>query len=74
MKDSSQRIVNAITLMTESVVNKTKTVKEAEEQFAKIISKEQLLDSLTDDTLDSDDIKTCHELLKKYFNYEVAVN
>ena len=73
MKDS-EFILNAMRAMTASIKDRSKTPKEAEKEFLKQVSRQQLEFCLTDDTLDVDDITTIKEMLKYFFNYEPPVN
>jgi len=60
--------------MIASMEDGSKTPKQADLEFRKRISKKQLEDILTDDSLDASDITACKEMLKDYFNYQLTIN
>ena len=74
MSETSDFILNAMRAMTAAMKSRSKTPKEAEAEFLKQVSRQQLESCLADDTLDVDDISTIKEMLKYFFNYEPPVN
>ena len=74
MNNSSQHVINILYSMIASIENGSKTPEQANKVFFQNVSKKQLEDCLTDTSLDADDIATCKDMLKYFFNYEVTVN
>lgn len=74
MSITSDHILGCMRAMTDSIKNKSKTIKQAEQDFLKQVSRQQLESCLADPGLDESDIATIKEMLKYFFNYEVVVN
>lgn len=74
MNDSTQRILDLLEALTASILDESKTPEQADLEFCERVSKEQLEQCLTDESLDAEDVMACKEMLKMFFNYEVTVN
>lgn len=74
MSNTSDYVLGVLRAMTESMKNKSRTPQEADQEFLKRVSRQQLESCLTDPGLDQDDVATIKEMLKYFFNYEVPIN
>lgn len=74
MKEATQRILDLLEALTNSIQTGSKTPDQADQEFCQTISREELEQCLTDDSLDADDVMACKEMLKMFFNYEPTIN
>lgn len=75
MKKSTQDVLDVMhSFLEEYDKDNGASLAQMDNYFLSKISKNQLVDCLTDEELDSDDISCCKEMLKLYYNFELAVN